>query len=147
MDRNQVKTKQYDIDLKKPQFFSFKIPKKKTMFQGVNQKYLNNISKLAKPLTSRSNNFLSYQEYATRAQFYSLSPTYSSTFLPVLSTATLKEVSPRLHPLTSPRTFNNTKFVHINKNYSSPGYMVTGVKKSLHSMKLSQKQKVEDNKS
>lgn len=132
MDRNQVKTKQYDIDLKKPQFFSFKIPKKKTMFQGVNQKYLNNIIKLAKPQTTRSSNFLSYQEYATRAQFYSLSPTYSSAFLPVLSTAASKEVSPRLHPLTSPRISNNTKFAHINKDHCSAGYLITGVKKSIH---------------
>ncbi|OMJ77873.1 hypothetical protein SteCoe_22436 [Stentor coeruleus] len=139
MDRNQVKTKQYDIELKKPKFFSFKIPKKKTLFQGVNQKYLNNISKLAKPLTSKSSNFLNYQEYAARAQFYSLSPTYSSAFLPTLITAASKEVSPRLHPLTSPRTSNNTKFVHINKEYCSPDYLITGVKKSLHLKKTSQK--------
>lgn len=132
MDRNLVKTKQYDIDLKKPQSSSFKIPKKKVMFQGVNQKYSVKMHNVVNPLTSRPKNFLIYDRRERGIQSLNLSPVYSSSFIPTLNTAASKELLPRIFSKKSPRSPTSSKFFQLHKEVYDRGYLVSGIKKSLH---------------
>ncbi|OMJ82523.1 hypothetical protein SteCoe_16748 [Stentor coeruleus] len=132
MDRNLVKTKQYDMGLKKPQSSSFKIPKKKVMFQGVNQKYLLKMQNPVNPLTSRPQNFLIYDRRERGIQSLNLSPVYSASFIPTINTIASKELLPRILSKNSPRSPTNSKFFQLHKEIYDRGYLVSGIKKSLH---------------